>query len=501
MSGVNKDSFLGGSDLKYARGVSARPARDKRPLSVLEWVVLAHASILLLWTTWGFGGAAEWMHPYLTWWGVLGGLITLTALQHRESWRSGEMRVLWWLAPLAAFNGLVGLASLNPSLREINVTGEIALANTGGYRWLPSSARPQLAIPALLLFDALWITCFNIALIVRQRRALRGLLLLVAANALALSVFGTAQKLAHASGIYFGAVKTKQPYFFASFVYHNHWGAFMLLMLAAVIGLVWHYARSHVARNFFHSPAFGGLVVAFLLAATVPLSGSRSCTLALLLLGGGAFLHWILVLLRRRRQMNESAAPPLVGAAAALVLGTAGIWFVARESITVRAALTRQQVETMVEHGSIGARSVLYRDTWKMARDKLWFGWGMESYPHVFSRFYNSQSSPVDRLPVFYRDAHSDWLQAFAEHGLVGTALIALSALVPLWEVRSRRLTNPLAQYLLAGCALVLLYAWVEFPFGNVSVVFSWWLCFFCAVQYTRLQSRGGSAPPVSVPR
>jgi O-antigen ligase len=490
MSSRREDTFPSSHDLKYAHGVSARPSQAKRPLGRLECAALIHAGVLLLWTTWAFGGAAEWIRPYFTWWGALGVLLTLTAVQDREAWRDGRMQALRWLAPMVAFNALVLIASLNPSLTEVNRGGEIVLANTGGYRWLPSSARPELAMAGLFLFDALWIAAFNVALIVRQRWALRALLLLAVANALALSVFGTAQKLAHAPGIYFGKMATKQTYFFASFVYHNHWGAFMLLMLAAAIGLLWRAAQRHQARNFFHSPAFAGLVIVFLLAATVPLSGSRSCTLAMLLLLAGAFLQWVVVLVRQRRRMRESVALPLIGAAVALVLAAGGIWFVARESITVRAALTRAQVGTMIERGTIGSRAVLYRDTWRMARDKIWFGWGMDSYPHVFARFYNTQTSPLDRLPVFYRDAHSDWLQALAEHGLVGTALLALSAIVPLRRLRLRHLANPVSQYLLAGCALVLLYAWIEFPFGNVSVVLSWWLCFFCAVHYARLKNR-----------
>ena len=489
MSPDRRESHRADADLKYGRGISARPAQDAKRLGLLEWAALAHAGIFVLWTTWAFGGAAEWMRPYFIWWGALGGLVTLGAVRDREAWRGGRMRALWWLAPVLAFNALVFAASLNPSLTEITHGGETLLAHTGGHRGLPSSARPNLALAALVLFDALWLSGFNVALVVRQRRALRALILLVVANALALAVFGTAQKLAHANGIYFGKVATKQVHFFASFVYHNHWGAFMLLMLAATIGLVWHYARRREARNFFHSPAFGGLIVVFLLAATVPLSGSRSCTLALLPLLGGAFIHAIVTAVRRRRRMNESAALPLLGAVAALALGLAGVWLVARESITVRAALTRQQVGTMVERGTIGSRASLYRDTWRMAQDKLWFGWGMESYPHVFGRFYNTQSSRVDRLPVFYRDAHSDWLQAFAEHGLAGSALIALAALVPLRSVTRRQLANPLSQYLLAGCALVVLYAWIEFPFGNVSVVLTWWLCYFCAIQHARLST------------
>jgi hypothetical protein len=117
----------------------------------------------------------------------------------------------------------------------------------------------------------------------------------------------------------------------------------------------------------------------------------------------------------------------------------------------------------------------------------------MGSYPHVFT-LYNTQRS-VDRLPVFYHDAHNDWLQALAEHGFVGTALLALCAVVPLLRLRPRHLVSPLPAYLLGGCALLVLYAWVEFPFGNVAVVLSWWLTFFCAVQYGRLQDREAITP------
>ena len=159
-----------------------------------------------------------------------------------------------------------------------------------------------------------------------------------------------------------------------------------------------------------------------------------------------------------------------------------------------RANLTRDQVGVMVDQGGIGSRAKLYGDTWRMAKDRIWFGWGMESYPHVFARLYNSQISRQDRLPVFYRDAHSDWLQAFAEHGLIGSALLALTAIVPLLSLRRRLLGSPVPQFLLAGCALLLLYAWIEFPFGNIAVVLTWWLCFFCAVQYALLQDRDSSS-------
>ena len=69
----------------------------------------------------------------------------------------------------------------------------------------------------------------------------------------------------------------------------------------------------------------------------------------------------------------------------------------------------------------------------RMAGARLWFGWGMGSFPRIFY-IYNDPGTLIrrDHLPIYYHDAHSDWLQAAAEHGLVGAALLALCALVPL---------------------------------------------------------------------
>jgi hypothetical protein len=74
---------------------------------------------------------------------------------------------------------------------------------------------------------------------------------------------------------------------------------------------------------------------------------------------------------------------------------------------------------------------------------------------------------------------------------LVGASLLALCALVPLRSLRIRHFNSAVTCYLLAGCGIILLYAWIEFPFGNAAVVLSWWLCFFCGIQYGRLHERG----------
>lgn len=492
-----RPSFGREHDLKFSPGVGARVPPDQRPLRPLEWIVLGHVGIFFVAITWAFGGAADWLRVYFGWWGGLGALLTFTALQDREARKEGRLRPLIWLWPFAAFNAFVLVGCLNPSFSPVQFGTETLLVNSGGRPWLPSSAQPALGLGALALFDGAWISCFNLALVIRQRRALHGLLLIATANTFALAVFGTVQKLAQAKGLFFDLVASPQKFFFASFVYHNHWGAFIVLMLAACLGLTWHYARRSESRDLFHSPAFGGVVAVFFIAITVPLSTSRSCTILTALLLAGGLLHWLARLVKKRRRYKESMALPFAGALAAVVLAGAGVWQIASGTIVARVAKTREQFDDMRSRGDIGSRGLLYRDTWRMARDKLWFGWGMGSYPHVFT-LYNSQRS-VDKLPVFYRDAHSDWLQALAEHGLVGSSLLALCALVPLLRLRARHLASPLPCYLLAGCTLLLLYAWVEFPFGNLAVNLSWWLCFFCAIHYARLQDREAPSPAKAV--
>jgi len=456
---------------------------------MLEIATLAHVAIFVLAATWMFGGQADWVRMPLGWWGTLSLAITLVAMANRQAWRDGWMHPLRWLWPIALINVLVVAAAMNPSFRPMQFEGETLLVNLGARPGWPSSARPQRALEALWLFDAIWLTCFNLTLVIRQRRALRALLLLVVSNALLLALFGIAQKVAKARGLYFDAVPSPQVNFFASFVYHNHWGAFAVLMMAAWLALIWHYGRRSGAREFLHSPAFGGVFAVLVIAAAVPLSNSRSCTLLTLVLLGAAFVHLGARIVEHRRRTRESLAPPLVGALAALGFAAGGIWYLAGESIVQRAEKTQEQVALMRERGTIGDRAILYNDTWRMAKDKLWFGWGMASYPHVFS-LYNTRESKVDRLPVNYHDAHSDWLQAFAEHGVIGSALLGLCAIVPLWRRRLRHLLSPWPAYLIGGCGLIVLYAWIEFPFGNLAVVLTWWLCFFSAIQYVRLHER-----------
>ncbi len=459
----------------------------------LEYAVAGQVVVFLVGVSWAFGGNADWVRTPLSAWGTVGMLLTLALVARRDARERILAGTLSWAWPVIALNLVVVVSCLTPNLRLLDRAGEAYLMPVKVAGWIPSSARPEAALRSLWLFDGIFFSCLNMALALSRRGIIRLILAVAVGNSLALSIFGTVQKLTGFTGIYFGAFKSPQDYFFASFVYDNHWGAFTILMLGACVGLVLRYATSRDGGGFFHGPAFAGLVAALVIGVSIPLSGSRACTLLLVILAAAALAQGMTKVSRALRLSGATPAAAFLAIALATAAAAAGVWMVAGESILSRAQKTREQVTSMLDQRGIGARSVLYRDTLRMARERPAFGWGMGSFPTVFA-LYNTQEPNSDHIPVVYHDAHCDWIQSVAEIGLVGTALIGAAVLVPFATARRSRLT-PIPYFLLAGCTLTALYAWVEFPFGNVAVVLSWWLCFFGAIHYMRLSGAPAGTP------
>jgi len=135
------------------------------------------------------------------------------------------------------------------------------------------------------------------------------------------------------------------------------------------------------------------------------------------------------------------------------------------------------------------SRLILYRDTWRMTAEKPWFGWGLDSYAHVFRIFNTQRTAELQWWRVYYAEAHNDWLQSLAEVGFVGTTLLALLVLLPLTSLPWRQVESVIPRYLLAGCALILLYAWLEFPFANPAVMLTFFAVFYSAIRYAELDA------------
>lgn len=466
----------------------AGAARSATFGSAWERVVLVHASVLVVGLSWWFGGQSPGARAALLAWSTLGMVLFVAAAGWQRRTGAGGGPPLRHLWPLLLFDVLVGISCLNPTTVPVMRDNEPMYMFIDP-RWdgLPSSARPDLTLRELWQFNGIVLSCYNVFLVLQRRSRLRQLLAVVALNALALAVLGTFQKLAGATGLWFGAVPSPQKYFFSTFVYHNHWGAFTVLNLAACLGLLFHALRRGGHRDVWHSPVLLGAVAVLFIAATAPLSGSRSTTVLLTVLLTGALVHFLARVIRRRRDRHESALPQLLAIGVAVAVAVAGVLYLSRDVVRSRVRTTAEQIAHLRAEDTVNSRAQLYADTWAMAQAKPLFGWGLETYGYAF-RLYNTQrAQELVFGQRYYREAHSDWLQALAEVGFAGTALLVLLGLAPLVRVAWGRLQSRLPAYLLAGTGLVLLYAWVEFPFANPSVMTGFWLSLYVAARYARL--------------
>jgi O-antigen ligase len=461
-----------------------------RTPSLLGRIVLLHFGAFAIFISWAFGGQSPWARQVIAWWGTAGMLLFVWAAVARpgsgRGLRHPAIRLLW---PLWLYDALVIASCLNPGFRELNVAGELSLVLANPRAGWPSAAIPRLAAHELWQFNGIILSCFNLLLVLSRRSQVRAVLFLLAGNAVVLAVFGTFQQLTGADGLWFGLVHSPNQHFFATFVYHNHWGAFTVLSTAICLGLLFHFHRRGGHRDVWHSPLLLGGVVTLLLAASVPLSTSRSCTVLTAVLLASALVHLLLRVIRRRRERHESAAVPAAGIILAAVIAAGAITYLGRDVIAQRSQLTSEQLARLSQEGTLTSRLVLYRDTWRMAAEKPWFGWGLESYARVFRIFNTQRTTEVVFWIPFYAEAHNDWLQSLAEVGFVGTGLLVLLGVVPLWGLGRRALNSLLPRYLLTGCGLVLLYAWLEFPFANPAVVLLFCSCWYLAVRYLELDA------------
>jgi len=194
---------------------------------------------------------------------------------------------------------------------------------------------------------------------------------------------------------------------FGPYVNHNNYAGLMEMLLpvaaAYILSRYWHPALVFVAW------CGVGLVL-----TSIWISGSRGAVLVFLIEG----LVWTGMLLWKRPQ-NISLR--VIGMLAVVALISAGViaWMVSTGRVGTRA------VSVLEPRGSIevklGDRLRVSEDTLSMVRKNPWIGVGVGCFESVFPNYL---TFPMDR---HWGHAHDDILEAGAEMGLPGFALILVS--------------------------------------------------------------------------
>lgn len=464
------------------------PSDSPHTYTLLEKLLLVHLLGLLLGSSWVFGGNIWWMRGTLSWWATAGVFLTVAAFaQSGESGREAR-RKAWWLLPWLLVCGQIAASAFNPSFQAMTAEGERVLVHLGErHRRWPSTVDPVPTLRELWLYAGVYLSAFNLLLIPRSRRLLRILLTVGAVNCLCLAIFGTMQKLLGA-GFYFGAAESPNARYFGTFIYNNHWGAFMILWLGAAGGLLYHHGSRYRGRDLWHSPFSGAIVGLLFIAASGPVSASRAATAMAAGFIAGLVVHGAMLIVAARRQARRSVAAPVMALLLVALGASGGIGWLAQRSLAERYTETRAAL--LDERSIFAGRMELYRDTWELAMRKPVFGWGFESYGAAFQLVRPRPIAAHRQYENSYTEAHSDWLQAVAELGFVGTGLVILMGLIPLCSAWRGGKHGPISRYVLLGCLLVCMYAWVEFPFANAAVLITFWLLLFAACRYAQLQRR-----------
>ena len=390
----------------------------------------------------------------------------------------------------------VVIQGLNPAWRyRINAT-YWWLEPIEYLRWLPSGMDVPFATAgpwrSLLVGASLWLTVCTVWIGFMRRLTFRLLLTFLVVNGVLLSLLGLAQQLTHATGI-FWLVPVRSQSFVSTFIYRNHTGAYLNLILALGAGLAWWYFTRGNRRMDKSSPAGVFTFAAVIVGLMVLFTFSRGAILLLLtfsILAGLAFL-WT----QLRQPAHERSSAVIVG----LLIVLAG--FIGTGLFSLKAENIWKRFEGMIADpvASANDRTQAHAAAGEMFAASPIFGWGAGCFRfgfplHVYRHpdiYYSGTSQRK-----YWEHAHNDLLEYPIEFGVVGSLLLA----APLgWLgytlLRRRCWRNPLALLAALGCLLTLVHARMEFVFQNPAILITWTVLLLAAARWAEVDQQPAAKP------
>ncbi|MGH7931729.1 MAG: O-antigen ligase family protein [Candidatus Binataceae bacterium] len=337
-----------------------------------------------------------------------------------------------------------------------------------------------------------------------EARFCRTMVLGVLAIAFGVAFIGLAQRLAwngRILGVFvprdWGAPQLGNLRASGPFVDPDHFANYLAMVLPlALAGAMFRLPLVRKERRDDLRLACGAIVL--LLAAAIVLSLSRGGWIA------AAFGVWLVIALslkyaRERapkfvRRLRIRVLPISLGVVAVVI---AAVLFIigpaARENVSTRIG------GTISEGVDLSYRPAIWSDSLGMIRDFPLTGVGLGCWPEIFNHYLRPPWSPF-----FYREAENDYIQYFAETGLVGLALLIWFIYVAAGKLRrgAQALTPqrwPLYAGLMAGLAVMVLHESVEFSLHTPANAILFTVLLALALRIAAVRS--GDRHPLAMPR
>ena len=340
-------------------------------------------------------------------------------------------------------------------------------------------------------FFPAWVLALALRSPALDRAAMLRLLRLFAGASGLLALFGLAQYLIGARGIYGGAPLS--GHFFATFAYPNHAAAFFLLAAAVSAGLLLHeFVRWGRPRLTTTALGAGLSALACLAGACLSLSRAGLLLALLLALGWLGYSVWLAGRLfepaDRLRFLAGLALLVVLAAGAVLALGGRAI----RREFTAAAPGAGGSRLNL----SLSGRPIFLRAAWAMWQDHRWWGVGGHGFKYTVARYLPAaQQAELQRAG--WANVHCDPLQWLVEFGLVGALLLSALAgvlLRPLARLR-RGWYEPLPLLGACGLGALLVFSLIDLPLRCPALLYSGLLVL---VALPRLGSAPATPPPRS---
>ncbi|MBT3635431.1 MAG: O-antigen ligase family protein [Opitutae bacterium] len=306
----------------------------------------------------------------------------------------------------------------------------------------------------------------------RTRNEIRNFVWVIGVNGGLLALIGIIQKVHYVPSDslkeIFGIWDAPEPrYFYSSFTYKNHWCAFALLSLFAVIALL-YYQFKHATKKIIHSKSILFLAtISVCLLISIPHSGSRS-GFAILVFVLACFVYKFLVGSKiSGRKFNWSLVATSAAALSAII---AFSFYINRD--TTKEMLTNTNTQfTDVSNQQLPLRILLWTDLVNQINAETLWGSGFDSYPainpiHQSKEVRERRSIGLENAHNPYTPlighGHSDFLEFISEFGIPFFMLLIFFPILATAGIIHN--PSPFPKIILLGCLAFLLYFLVDFP-------------------------------------
>ncbi len=465
-------------------------------LHPLERTLAGIVIMLLVFLPWALGGMKLWGQWTALALATLAFAVALIPRNYTERHHAnGNLRLymgrkllhfpIFWLGLL--YFALIICQIFNPawSYRSSNVGWW--MESREHIQWLPHGIEgtPFTVMSGwriLMIHGAAWLMLCALWVGITRRKTAKLILTTLALNGVLVAIIVILQRLTETTKLLW-IWEAPSKYFSAGFIYKNHAGEFLCLIVALCLGFAWwHTVQAERQMKKSHPGAVWALGALLVLIGQM-FTYARAATAVSAMFFVVILLAFVVRLLFRTR----GGTPPLVTAATALL----GIGFMAVAATQMDTDKVWKKFERLLKEDqavSVISRKVATQATLEMAHDSPVVGHGAGSFRFLFP-LYQQHHPEIFIQPIwikvgktykqeprrmYWEFAHNDFAQFLAEFGWLGVTLggIALGCLlIAAWQVT---LTAQFGLLIfLGGPALALATAVVDFPFHNPAVLFT----------------------------